>query len=109
HILVATELVKPTNGKGILSEPVSSAGRLVLVVRHDLEGQSEAAVEFVLPLLHEVARTDHQTPLQVTAGNKLLDQEAGHDGLARAGIVCEQEPEGLARDHRLVDRSDLMR
>ena len=36
-------------------------------------------------------------------------REPGHDRLAGAGVVGEQEPQRLARQHLLVDRGDLVR
>ena len=41
--------------------------------------------------------------------DQLADVEPGHDGLAGAGIVGEDEPQRLAREHRLVDGGDLVR
>ena len=40
---------------------------------------------------------------------QLLHQQAGHDRLAGAGVVGQQEAQRLARQHRLVDRRDLVR
>ena len=92
-----------------LEEPVAGAGRLELVVGEDLEWQVEALEELVLPLLGEAAGADHQAALQVAAGDQLLHQQAGHDGLAGARVVGEQEPQGLPGQHRLVDGGDLVR
>ena len=75
-VLVAAQLVEPADGQGVLLEPVAGAGRFELVVGHDLERQVEPAVQFVLPLLDEVAGADDQAALQVAAGHQLLD-EAG--------------------------------
>ncbi len=47
--------------------------------------------------------------MQVAAGDQFLHQQARHDGLARAGVVGEQEPQGLAGQHLFVHRGDLMR
>ena len=47
--------------------------------------------------------------LQVAAGDQFLRQQPGHDRLAGAGIVGQQEPQRLPRQHRLVHRGDLMR
>jgi hypothetical protein len=47
--------------------------------------------------------------LQVATGDQFLDQQARHDGLACTRIVRQQEPERLARQHRLVDGRDLVR
>jgi hypothetical protein len=93
----------------ILKEPVASARGLQLVVRQDLEWEVETPVEFVLPLLREAARADNETPLEVTAGDKFLDQQTGHDGLPGAGIVGEEKSQRLAWEQLLVNRRDLVR
>ena len=109
HVLVARELVEPGDDEVGLEEPVAGARRFELVVGEDLERQMEAPVELVLPLLGEAARADDEAALQVAAGDQLLDEQAGHDRLAGAGVVGEQEAQRLARQHRLVDRRDLVR
>ena len=55
HILVARELVEPGDDEVGLQEPVAGARGFELVVGEDLEGQVEAAVELVLPLLGQAA------------------------------------------------------
>ena len=109
HVLVARELVEPGDDEVGFQEPVAGARGLELVVGQDFEGQVEAAVEFVLPLLGEAAGADDQAALQVAAGDQFLDEQPGHDGLAGAGIVGEQETQRLARQHGLVDGRDLVR
>ena len=84
-------------------------GGFELVVRQDLEGKLEPLVEFVLPLLGQAAGADDQAALQVAADQQFLDEQAGHDRLAGAGIVGEQEAQRLARQHLLVDGRDLVR
>ena len=109
HVLVARELVKTCDGEVVFEEPVAGAGGLQLVVRHDLERQVEPAAQLVLPLLGKAPGADDEAALQVAARDQLLDEEAGHDRLAGAGVVGEQEAQRLARQHRLVDRRDLVR
>jgi hypothetical protein len=41
--------------------------------------------------------------------DELFDEETRHDRLASAGIVCQQKAEWLARQHRFVDRRNLVR
>ena len=108
-LLVAGQLVQPRDGQVVLQEPVAGARRLQLVVGQDVEGQIEAAVELVLPLLHEAAGADHEAALQVAARDQLLDEQPGHDRLAGAGVVGQQEAQRLARQHGLVHRGDLVR
>lgn len=45
----------------------------------------------------------------VGAVHQLADQQAGHDGLAGAGVVGEDEAQRLLGQHGLVDGRDLMR
>ena len=75
----------------------------------ELEAHSELVEQLVLPLVDEAAWRDHEHPLCITADDELLDVEAGHDRLARTGIVGEQEPQGLAGEHLAVDGLDLVR
>ena len=109
HVLVARELVETGDDQVGLQEPVAGARGFELVVGENLEGQMEAAVELVLPLLGEAARADDEAALQVAAGDQLLDQQARHDRLAGARVVGEQEAQRLPRQHGLVDRRDLVR
>ncbi len=77
--------------------------------RDDLEVEAKLLPELVLPLLDEAAGRDDEAALDVSAHDELLDEEPGHDRLAGAGVVREQEPERLAREKLLVDGLDLMR
>ena len=108
-ILVAGELVEPGNDEVGFQEPVAGACRFELVVRQDVEGQMEPAVELVLPLLGKAPGTDDETALQVSAGDQLLDEQPRHDGLAGSRVVGEQEAKRLSGQHGFVDRGDLMR
>ncbi len=87
--------------------PVRAASSLSFV--RISNGRWKRRIQLVLPLLGEAAGADDQASLQIAAGDQLLDQQPGHDRLARAGIVREQETQRLARQHRFVDRSDLVR
>ena len=64
--------------------------------------------QLVLPLLGQATGADDHAPLEIAPGDQLLDEEASHDGLARAWIVGEEEPQRLPRQHGLVDRRDLV-
>jgi hypothetical protein len=79
------------------------------VTRDDVELEAELERQLVLPLLDEAARRDDQAAPDVAADHQLLDQEAGHDRLARTGVVGEQEAQRLARQHLAVDGADLVR
>ena len=64
NVFVARELIEARNHQVRLQEPVARTCSLQLVVRQDVEGQLEPAVQLnILPLLGETAGTDDQTPL----------------------------------------------
>jgi hypothetical protein len=54
---------------------------------HYLEVLAELIAQLALPLEGQVGRRDDQHPLDQPARLELLDQQAGHDGLARARVV----------------------
>ena len=70
--------------------------------------QAELLAQLVLPLLDQTAGRDDQAALQVAAEHQLLDVEAGHDRLARAGVVGEQEAQRGSLDQLAVDGLDLV-
>jgi hypothetical protein len=109
QVFVAGELVEAGDHQVVLLEPVAGTRGLELVVGEDLERQLEAAVELVLPLLGETAGADDQAALGDRRGHQLLDEQPGHDGLAGAGIIGQEEAQRLARQHGLVDGGDLVR
>ena len=79
------------------------------VAGEDLEVEAELLPQLVLPLLDEAARGDDEAALDVAADHQLLDEQPGHDRLAGAGVVGEQEAQRLAGQHLRVDRRDLVR
>jgi hypothetical protein len=66
-------------------------------------------VEFVLPLLSEIAGAYDHAAVQVAADQQFPDEQTGHDRLACAGVIRQEEPERLPRQHLAIDGSDLMR
>ena len=74
-----------------------------------MEGLAEPAQHLVLPLDGERRRAQDEDALDGLAELHLLDEQAGHDGLAGAGIVGEQEAQPGLRQHLHVDRLDLVR
>ena len=109
NTVVTAELVQSCDDERIFLEPVAGAGRLQLVVGHDLERQVKPPVELVLPLLRQVSRAYDQAAVQVAPGHQLLDEEARHDGFTCARVVGQQETERLPWQHRVVNRRDLVR
>jgi hypothetical protein len=65
--------------------------------------------ELGLPLFSERAGNHDEATSEVAPHDELADEEPGHDRLARARVVGEEEAEWLARQHRLIDRGDLVR
>ena len=55
------------------------------------------------PLLHEMGRTDDQTPLDESKPLHLAEIHASHDRFARTGFICEQEPQPWLGQHGPVD------
>ena len=74
-----------------------------------MELQAELLEEFVAPLLDQAAGRDDQDAAGIGAHDQLADVEAGHDRLAGARVVGQDEPQRLARQHGLVDGGDLVR
>ena len=81
HVLVARKLVEARYGQIVLGEPVPRPRGVELVVRHDLEAETKATIEFVLPLLYEASGADDEAALQITASYQLLDEKPRHDRL----------------------------
>ena len=107
--LVARELVHARDQQRVLLERRGAEHRLAELRGEDLEREPELQIQLVLPLVHQAAGDDDQAALDVLAENELLDVEAGHDRLARARIVGEQEPQRRARQQLAVDRPQLVR
>ena len=108
HFFVAGEFVEAGDDEVGLEEPVAGAGGFELVVGEDFEGQLETAVELVLPLFGQPAGTDDEAALEVAAGDQPLYEEPGHDGLAGARVVGEEEAQRRTGQHGLVDGGDLV-
>ena len=87
HVFVAAQFVEPANGHRVLSEPVSRTCRFKFVIGQNLEWKLKPLIEFVLPLLGEIARTHDQTSVQVAANQQFLDEQASHDGFSSARII----------------------
>ena len=82
---------------------VADRGLARAVGGEDLEREPELQVQLVLPLLDEAARGDDQAALESPRSDQLLDVEPGHDRLAGARVVGEQEAQRLARQQLAVD------
>ena len=108
QLLVPRQHVHPGDQQRPLLKRVAQPGGVDHLAGEQLELQLELLLELVLPLLGERARRHDQAALQLAADQQLLDQQAGHDRLAGAGIIRQQEAHRLARQHVLIDRTDLV-
>ena len=109
QLKVAGHLVETNDEQVLVLEGVAAGGGLFERRRVDAELQAELLVELVAPLLDQAARRDNENAAGVRAHDEFADVEAGHDGLAGARVVGQDEPEWLARQHGLIDRGDLVR
>ncbi len=75
----------------------------------DAEAEPEQRPQLPLPVADQTGgrRDDH--PFDPSAQEHLAHGEAGHDGLAGARVVGEQEAERVLPEHPLVDRDALVR
>ena len=70
---------------------------------------AELVLHFALPLEGEVGRRDDEGALDQAANLQFLDEQAGHDGLAGAGVVGQQEPDARQLHEVIVNRLKLVR
>jgi hypothetical protein len=80
-----------------------------LIACQKIKPQPELIRQLLLPLFDETPWRDHEAPRQIASDHEFLDQEPCHDRLSRAGIVGEQEPQRLTRQHLAVHGRDLVR
>ncbi|HEV3257947.1 MAG TPA: hypothetical protein VG013_13760 [Gemmataceae bacterium] len=76
---------------------------------NDLEALAELVFQLALPLEGQVGGGDDQGAPHQAADLEFLQKEARHDGLARAGIVGEQETDARQLDEVVVDGFELVR
>ena len=65
EILVAGELIHPSNEEATMLKGITRARRLDHVIAEQIEGQPKFLPQFVLPLIRQRAGRDYQAPLQV--------------------------------------------
>ena len=75
----------------------------------DVELKAEQLRQLALPVPDQPGWRDDQDALEQPAREHLADVEAGHDRLARAGVVGEQEPQAGLLQHVVVDGDPLVR
>ena len=76
---------------------------------HDEELLVELLLQFALPLEGEVRRADDQDALGEAAELQFPDEQAGHDRLAGAGVVGQQEADAGELEQVVVDGFELVR
>ncbi len=74
-----------------------------------LELLAELVLQLALPLEAEIRRRDDQRALDEAADLQLLEEQARHDRLARAGVVGEQEADARQAHEVVVDGLELVR
>jgi len=113
QLLAARQLVHPGDQQRMPGEDrvvrAGGDGRVDEATVEQPEVEPELALELLGPLVDQAPGRDDQAAGEVTAQQQLLDVEPGHDRLARARVVGEQEPQRGARQQLLVDRADLVR
>src|SRR5690606_21091567 len=75
----------------------------------DPELQAEERGEFALPIADQARGRDDENALHQTARPHLTDVEARHDGLARTGVIGQQEPQRELLEHVFVNGDALVR
>ena len=108
QLRVAGQLIHPSDEQGVGVEDVVVDVGVDQLVGQQVEPESELEEQFVLPLLDQSAGGDDQALPDVVAQQQFLDVEPGHDRLAGAGVVGEQEPQRSAGEKLSVDGADLM-
>jgi len=91
QVFTTGELVHAGDQERVVSEDVATLGVIDHLTAEDFEAQVELLAEFLAPLLHEPAGSDDDCSLAVRAQDQLLQIEPGHDRLACAGVVGQQE------------------
>jgi hypothetical protein len=101
--------VEPHDKPAALDKGVPCDRGLHLLSRDNVEIEVEFLLEFVLPLFDQAPGRDDEATLQIASDNQLFDEKTRHDRLACTGVISEQEPQRMARQHVAVHRGDLMR
>ena len=103
------ELVNAGDQQVKVIKRVAAAGLFDLLAREQFKTQPKFFPHFVLPLLDQRAGGDDEHALGIGTHEQLADEQAGHDGFARAGVVSQHVAQRLTRQHGFVDGSNLVR
>ena len=74
----------------------------------DAEGQAEEGAHLPFPVADQAGRGHDEHAPQEPAGQHLAHVQTGHDGLAGAGVVGQQESQRGLLEHPLVHGDALM-
>ena len=69
----------------------------------------EQGAQFPLPIAHQAGRRHDEHPPDAAAAQHLPHRQAGHDGLAGAGVIGQQEADGVLGQNVLVNGDALVR
>jgi len=109
NVLVAAQLIEAADDEILFGKGIARARFFNRLARDGGKVELKAPPQFVLPLFGERTRTTDETPPEVAAHDEFFEEQARHNRLARAGVVCEQETQRLTHQHFAVHRGDLMR
>ena len=109
QVSVARQVVESGDHQVAFTERIAGPGGLDQLTGEDGEVQSELVVHLVLPLSDEPAGSHDEDSPDVATKHQLLDVQPGHDRLAGAGIIGQEEAQRLPGKHLAVDSDDLMR
>ncbi|MNH84337.1 hypothetical protein D3C73_367560 [compost metagenome] len=107
-LLVTRQHIESSDQAVLIVEDIPRSRILDHVTSQNIELKGEFFPELILPLLNEATWRYDQAPFEIAASYKLLDQQAGHDGFARAGIVSQKESQRLPWQHLTINGADLV-
>ena len=107
--IVTSQFIQPGDGKADLLKGIAGHGGFDAVVGENFKTQMKFVVQFVLPLFRQAAGADDETTPEIATGHEFLDEQPGHDGLARTGIIGQYITQGDAAQHFLIDGGNLVR
>src|SRR5215510_3193856 len=87
--------------KGVASSGLASC--------HHAKRQAEERAHLALPVANQPCGGNYKYPVEQAPSQHLPDVEPGHDRLASAGIVGEEEAQTGLLEHMLIDSNALMR
>ena len=90
-------------------QPGEGVSGACVVAGGDAEPEPEQVPHLPAPVADEAGGRDDEHPPREAPRQHLAHVEPGHDRLARAGVVGQQEPERRSFEHAFVDGNPLVR